>query len=322
MAVSSRRSRGLTVLVGAWLLVLAGVVVLVGFQAISTLLTGTDLPMILLIAGASALAFGYASYRMSTKRLLTRLNVTPLSELHASGIQASIDTLTHRMGIDRPDVFIARLGQPNAFTLGSRALVIDSSLVRLLTPAELEGVLAHELAHLEGYDSFLQTLAMILLRMVATLVLAVVIPVTVVVSLCCWGLSLIVGRPIRGPTSVGNGVRRGLVSVVIGLFIAPTLVLQAYSRRREYAADRRAVSVLDEPLALARALEKIQRANEPSGLFSWLFPKRDRRENRTPLERAFASHPPTDERVSRVREAAKTALTRSEASRWHHIEVK
>jgi heat shock protein HtpX len=255
MAVSSRRSRGLAILVGAWLLVLAGVVVLVGFQAISALLTGTDLPVILLIAGVSALAFGYASYRMSTKRLLTRLNVTPLSELHASGIQASIDTLTHRMGIDRPDVFIARLGQPNAFALGSRTLVIDSSLVRLLTPAELEGVLAHELAHLEGYDSLLQTLALILLRMVATLVLAVVIPVTVVVSLCCWGLSLIVARPIRGPTSVGNGVRRGLVSVVVGLFIAPTLVLQAYSRRREYAADRRAVSVLDEPLAFARALE-------------------------------------------------------------------
>ena len=321
MAASSRRPRGLAILVGAWLLVLAGVVVLVGSRPIRTLLAIADLPAMLLFAGASALVFGYVSYRMSTKRLLERLDVTPLSEIRSPGIQASIDRLTHRMGIERPDVFIARLGQPNAFALGSGTLVIDYSLVRLLAPAELEGVLAHELAHLEGYDGLLQTLAMILLRMVATLVLVVVLPVMVVVSLGCWGLSLIAGRPVRGPTSVGSGVRRGLGRVVVGLFVAPTLVLQAYSRRREYAADRRAVSVLDEPLALARALEKIQRANEPSGLFSWLFPTRDRREDRTPLERAFASHPPTDERVSRVREAAKSALTTHEASQWHHIEV-
>jgi heat shock protein HtpX len=226
------------------------------------------------------------------------------------------------MGIDRPDVYIARLGQPNAFVLGSRTLVIDHSLVRLLTPAELEGVLAHELAHLEGYDSLLQTLAMSVLRMVTTLMLVVVLPFVAVVSLGCWGLSLLVGRPVRGPSSVGSGVRRGMVRIVIGLLIAPTLVLQAYSRRREYAADRRAVTVLDEPLALARALEKIQRANEPGwGLFSWVFSTRDRRTDRTPLERAFASHPPTDERVSRVREAATTAGTSDEANRWHHVEI-
>ncbi|MFH5801411.1 M48 family metallopeptidase [Haladaptatus sp. CMAA 1911] len=321
MAASSRRPRGLSVLVGAWLLVLAGAVVIVGFQAIRALFASADLPVMFLFAGASALVFGYVSYRMSTKRLLERLDVTPLSEIRAPGMQASIDRLTRRMGIERPDVFIARLGQPNAFALGSRTLVVDSSLVRLLAPAELEGVLAHELAHLEGYDGLFQTLAMILLRMVATFVLVFVLPAMVVVSLCCRGLSLIAGRPVQGPTSVGYGMRRGLVRVVVGLFVAPTLVLQAYSRRREYAADRRAVSVLDEPLAFARALEKIQRANEPRGLFSWLFPTRGQRRDRTPLERAFASHPPTDERVTRVREAAKSALTTHEGSQWHHIEV-
>lgn len=51
----------------------------------------------------------------------------------------------------------------------------------------------------------------------------------------------------------------------MGLVVAPTLALQAYARRREYAADERAVAVLDDPFALAQALEKIQRTNEPGG---------------------------------------------------------
>ncbi|MFB9809678.1 M48 family metallopeptidase [Haladaptatus pallidirubidus] len=259
---------------------------------------------------------------MSTKRLLTRLNTAPLSEAQAPRIHMSIDRLTHRMSIDRPDVYITRLGQPNAFALGSQTLVIDHSLVRLLTPAELEGVLAHELAHLENYDSLLQTLTMSLLRMITTLVLVVVLPFVVVISLGCWGFSLVMGRPIRGPNSVGNGLRRGLARLVMGLLIAPTLALQAYSRHREFAADQRAVAVLDNPLAFARALEKIQRESELGwGLFSRVFPTRDRKTERTPIERAFASHPPTDERVSRVREAAKRVATNYEANQWHHIEI-
>ena len=226
------------------------------------------------------------------------------------------------MNVDRPEVYIAHLGQPNAFALGSGTLVIDRSLVRLLTLAELEGVLAHEFAHLEGYDALLRTLAMSLLRLVATLVLVMVVPFVVGVSLGCWGISLIVGRPLRGPDSVGSGLRSGLTQVVIGLILAPTLTLQAYSRRREYAADRRAVAVLDDPLAFARALEKIQRASEPGwGLLLWLFPTPDRKKEQTPLERAFASHPPTDERVNRVREAAKAAGWSHEPSQWRPIEI-
>lgn len=322
MSVSSRRPRGLAILVGAWLLALAGVGVLFGSHVIGVLLTGTNLPVLLLFTSGIALAFTYVNYRMSTKRLLLRLDATPLSEVHAPRIHESIDRLTRRMRIDRPDVYIARLGQPNAFALGSRTLVIDRSLVRLLTPAELEGILAHELAHLEGYDSLLQTLAMSLLRMVTTLVLMVVLPFVVIVSMSCWGLSLVLGRPVRGPTSVGSDVRRGMARIVVGLLVAPTLALQAYSRRREYAADRRAVAVLDEPLAFARALEKVQRAIEPDwGLFSWIFPTRHRRTERTSLERAFASHPPTDERVRRVRDAANTGVSGHEEGRWHRVDI-
>ena len=319
MSVSTRRPRGLAVLVGAWLLALAGVGVLVGSQLLGSVLAGGTLPSLLLFAGGLALLFGYLSYRTNTQRLLARHDISQLPEARAPRIHASVDRLTRRMAVDRPAVYSGHLGQPNAFALGSDTLVIDRSLAQLLTPAELEGVLAHELAHLEGYDSLVRTVATSLLRTMAALVLVVVVPVAIVVSLGCWGLSLIVGRPIGGPESVGSGLRDGLKRLVMGLIVAPTLVLQAYARRREYAADQRAVAVLDDPLALARALEKIQRASDPDwGLFSWLLPSRDRDRERSPIERALASHPPTDERVDRVREAAKAAGTRHD-NRWRDI---
>jgi heat shock protein HtpX len=321
MSVSSRRPRGLGILTGVGLLALAGIGVLVGSQMLSTLLARSSLWSVLLFTGVLTLGFGYLSYRLNTKRLLSHLNMAPLSQARAPRIHASVDRLTNRMNIGRSDVYTARLGQPNAFALGSGTLVIDQSLIRLLTPAELEGVLAHELAHLEGYDSLLRTLATSLLRTMTALVLVVLVPFVVVVSMACWGLSLVVGRPLRGPDSVGSGLRRGLHRLVMGLIVAPTLALQAYARRREYAADERAVAVLDDPLALARALKKIQRASEPGwGLFSWLLPDRQRTE-RTRLERAFASHPPTDERVDRVREAATTAGSSPGSARWRHVEI-
>ncbi|RRJ31474.1 M48 family metallopeptidase [Halocatena pleomorpha] len=319
---STRRPRGLALLIGAGLLALAGVGVLIGTQTISALLTSSSLPAVLLVGGGFSLVAGYLSYRVSSIRLLSQLQVISLSDIRAPTIHASINRLTHRMRIDRPEVYIARLGQPTAFALGTETLVVDRSLIRLLTSTELEGVLAHELAHLEGYDSLLRTLAASLLRMVATLVLGIVLPAVAVVSLSCWGLSLVLGRPVRGPRSVGSRLRRGLRKVVMGVLIAPTVALQAYSRRREYAADRRAVAVLDDPLALARALEKIQRVNEPGrGLVSWLFPTRERKTDRTPLEQVFASHPPTDKRIRRVRDIVRDSETNNDLGQWRRIEI-
>ncbi|NKE35311.1 M48 family metalloprotease [Natronococcus sp. JC468] len=307
MSVSVRRPRVLAVLLGSWLLALAGFGIVVGVRVIEAFLSGTDLLVVTLLAIGIALLFGYLNYRIGTRRLLSRLETIPLSAVRAPSLQASVDRLTRRMNVDRPDVYVARLGQPNAFALGRRTLVVDRSLVRLLTAAELEGVLAHEFAHLERSDGLLRTLALSVLQTVTTLVLASLLPLVAVVTIGCWGLSLMVGRPVHGPDSVGSGLRRGLVRIALGLSVAPILALQADSRRREYAADRRAVAVLDDPLAFARALEKIQRANESHrGVLRRIFLGRERRRNRTPLERALDSHPPTDERVARVREAATT----------------
>jgi heat shock protein HtpX len=185
--MSELRGRIFAILAGGWLLATAGAAVLFGFQVLSALIIGGSLFSILIIASVLALVFGFLSYRRNPKRLLSRLNAVPLSKGRVPTVHVSIDRLTDRMGIDRPELYIVHLGQPNAFALGGGTLVVDRSLVRLLTSAELEAILAHELAHLEGHDSLIQTLANSLLRTVTSLTLVVLVPFAVVVSMSCWG---------------------------------------------------------------------------------------------------------------------------------------
>ena len=296
--------RVLAVGAGAWLLVTALFAAATGYGLLRALVLDGSLGTVLVVALGAALALGYLSYRSGSQRLLGRLGATPLSTTAASGVHASLDRLATRMAIDAPALYVARLGQPNAFALGRDTLVVDRSLLRLLGPAELEAILAHELAHLAGRDTLVQTLANSLLRTVTGLALVVFAPFVAVFGVACWGLSLLLGRPVRGAGSVASGPRRAAMRLLVGLVTGPTVALRAYSRRREYAADERAVEVLDDPLALARALRTIQRATEPGfGLFAWLFGDVER--ERSPLERTFATHPPTDDRIERVREAAR-----------------
>jgi heat shock protein HtpX len=132
--------------------------------------------------------------------------------------------------------------------------VIDGSLFRLLTAAELEAIVAHELSHLKGRDSLVKTLGYSLVRTATGLVWFVFLPVALLVGGVARAVALLrdddpvaVRRRIRTADAMVTGM------VVVCLFLL-TAVVQAYSRRREYAADDRAARATD-PLALARALE-------------------------------------------------------------------
>jgi heat shock protein HtpX len=311
--------RAVAVLAGLWLLVSAVGVAVLGFRLLGALFTAPGLLSTLALVVVFSLALGYLSYRFGASRLLARIDAAPLTEAQAPRVHASLDTLAERMALDRPALYVSHLGQPNAFAIGSDTLVVDRSLGRLLTPDELEAILAHELAHLEGHDSLVRTVANSLIRTLTGIALFVCVPAVLFLTIACWGLSLLSGRPIRGPDSVGYGLRDTARRLVMSLLTAPTAALRAYSRRREYAADDRAVAVLDDPLALARALGTIQRATEPGfGLLSWLLP--DDREP-TRAERAFATHPPTDERIERVRAAARDRRADPSSGGAHRIEI-
>jgi len=250
-----------------------------------------------------ALGMGYASYRIGTARIRYALDAVELPPGEMPGLYRRIDALSARVGVETPRLMIASLPGPNALALGGARdgdVVIDGSLFRLLTAAELEAIIAHELAHLKGRDSLVKTLGYSLVRTATGLVWFVLLPVALLVGGVARAVALLRDDD---PVAVRRTIRTadvavtGLVAVCLFLL---TAVVQAYSRRREYAADERAARLTD-PLALARALEKIERATTPGGLLSTLVIHGD---EEGPLTDLLASHPPMAERIERLRRTA------------------
>lgn len=315
MAPSAHRV--LSIAVGLWLLAVAASGAYVGYQVFVALWTDGGLRTAAVVAVGSTLVFGYLSYRFGARRLLAGFRAKPLSRTQAPGIHERLDRLVERMDVDRPELFVTRMRTPNAFALGGAGvLVIDASLFELLDADELETIVAHELAHLEGRDGLTRTLAYSLLQSLVGLVLLVLVPVGLLVSLVIAGFSLLRGR---SPGSSGHArtLRRLFGGVLSVLAVGPALALSAYSRRQEFAADDRAAAVTGNPLALARALRRIERASTSGWeLFEWFSTPRE--ETETAIERLFSTHPATDDRIERLHEAARTR----ERAGWQPIEIR
>ncbi|MFD1562050.1 M48 family metallopeptidase [Haloarchaeobius amylolyticus] len=286
-----------------WYLSLAAV----SYWALSVLRASAPDPVITLVALVGVgLVGGYLSYRFGTSQLLSRLEAVELPRSHAPAFYRRLDRLEARMDVDTPTIMIARLPVPNAFALGGGrdgVIVLDRSLFQLLSLDGLETLVAHELAHLEGYDAFVQTLAYSVFRTLAGVVFVVVTPVLLPIVGAARALAWLRGDPQSwSQTAFGRLLRLVESGVVVALLLV-TLAVRAHSRRREYAADERAVDVTGKPLALARALRTIQRAADPTrGLLSTLYVHTEPEEDA--LTRLFSTHPSTDDRIERLLERA------------------
>jgi heat shock protein HtpX len=298
------------------LLVLTGVLSLVVYVAVAVAFAAllsvvlADPPPLGLVVGvvvASAFAFGYLSYRAGASRVLAALDAKPVPPERAPRLHERLDAIVARMNVGRPAVYVAALDAPNALAVGARGggvLVLDYRLTRLLRPEELDAILAHELAHLEGYDALVQTLATSVLQAVAGMAFLALLPVGVLLGGLSRAATYLRGRqPAPFPVFLQRTHYR--VGQLVALaFLAFTLALRAHSRRRELAADDRAVDVTGDPLALARGLRRIQRASDPyRGLWSSLFVHGEE----DTLSQFLATHPPMDDRIERLREMADAA---------------
>ncbi len=254
---------------------------------------------------AATLVVGYLSYRLGTAGLLRELEATEVGRREAPRLHERLDRLRTSFDVGEVRLHVATLEAPNALavgTAGGGAVVLDRRLPELLTPAELEAILAHELAHLEGRDGLIQTLGYTLVRSVGGVLYLLLLPLGLLVGGLVRAVSWAVGRPPR-PLGRHLAVVRGRVlRVVVVVLFALTLPLRALSRRREYRADDRAVEATGDPAALARALAKIRRAAAPGwGMLSPLYVHGD---EEGLLTRLLATHPPMDERVGRLLEMA------------------
>src|SRR3954453_11328209 len=237
--------------------------------------------MIVIVGGLAALQF-FTSDKLALAAMGARV-VTPQE---APQLHAMVERLCVQADLPKPKVAVANTSMPNAFALGgspkNATVCATTGIMELLTPAELEGVMAHELTHVANRDVMIMTLASFFATIAAYIVQ--------------FGFLFMGGS--RDDDNSPSGAILFLVS--IGVYVISFVLMQALSRYREYAADRGAAIITGRPSALASALYKIssgmaripqkdlRAAGEMNAFF--IFPTR--------VSGLFATHPPMDKRIA------------------------
>lgn len=257
-----------------------------------------------LIALGFAAVFNFGMFFYSDKIALKFSRARPLGETELPNIRSIVASLAQRENMPMPDLYVIESPQPNAFATGRSprhaAVAVTTGIVDMLDNRELEGVLAHELAHVKNRDVLIATIAATLAAALAFLA-----------RIAFW--SNLGGR--RSSDNPMSGII-GLVSIIV-VPIAAALIQMAISRSREFEADRDGAMATGSPLALASALDKISAGTRRhpmdvnpavSQLFiedpSRAFSRRGRGGPGNQFTKMFSTHPPVEERIERLQQMA------------------
>jgi heat shock protein HtpX len=253
-----------------------------------------------LVLLAVTLATGYLTYRTGSKRLLADLRTRQLRPADAPGLFARLDDLCARAGVERPPLYVADLGEPNAFAVGdleSGAVVLDDSLFALLSADELTGVLAHELGHLKARDSLVQVLSLTAVGTAVELLTLALLPAVLLATGVAKAWAWARGTPGAWSRTLPGRLRTLALSLVLLVPTVVSLAALARSRRREFAADDFASDLTGDPAALARALRKIEDATRVHLALRGVLIGSD---DTHPMLRLLATHPALEDRVARL----------------------
>jgi len=250
----------------------------------------------LVIGAILAFVFVGGSYWFSDKIAVKAAGAVPVSEADAPQLYSIVRDLTTRADMPMPAIYISPASQPNAFATGRNehhaAVAVTQGLMQVVDQEELRGVLAHELSHVRNRD--------ILIGSVAA---AVALGITFLAHMLMWG-AIFGGMGGNGRNRDGNIF--GMIAMIILAPIAAALLQMSLSRSREYEADRSGAELLGTGEPLARALEKIDAYAQqipmnidPAHATAYIVnPLTGKKANFANL---FASHPPTEERIARLR---------------------
>ena len=241
-----------------------------------------------------AAVMNFGSYWFSDRIVLAMTHARPVSEAEAPELYGMVRRVATEAGMPMPAVYLVDMPQPNAFATGRdpqhAVVAVSPSILQLLDRSELEGVLAHELGHVRNRDTLVSAMA-------ATIAGAI----TYVAQMAFW----FGGR--SGDDEEGANPLVGLLALIFAP-IAAVLIQLAISRGRELGADRAGAETTHDPLALASALEKLERTRQiPAG--NNLNPSTAHLFIVNPLSgdlfaSLFSTHPPTAERVRRLQAMA------------------
>jgi heat shock protein HtpX len=247
----------------------------------------------MLIAFVLALAMNFASYWWSDKIVLAMYGAQPMTEAQAPGLYNMVRRLASKAGVPMPRVYLIPSEQPNAFATGRNpehaVVAVTEGIMRILDDDELEGVLAHELAHVTNRDILISTIA-------ATLAGAI----TYLAHMAQWAAFFGGGRhdDEDGPSPIA------MMLMAIVAPLAAMLVQLAVSRSREFQADATGARLAGRTWGLSKALEKLEMAKQavpmdanPATAHMFIV---NPLSGQT-LMRLFSTHPPIEERIARLR---------------------
>jgi heat shock protein HtpX len=249
----------------------------------------------LVIAAALSLALNAATYFWSDRIALRTMRAFPVSMAQSPQLHAAVLELATAAGQPMPRLYISQIPQPNAFATGRSprhaAVCVTEGILRILTPRELRAVLGHELSHVYNRDILIASVAAALAGIITALAnIAIFLP---------WGSD---DEDTPNPFAI-------LLMLILGP-LAATIIQLAIGRSREYEADADGARLTRDPLALASALEKIDR-----GARMLPLPADSARVSYAHLMIAnplagggiaimFRTHPPTEDRIRRLRQMA------------------
>lgn len=256
-------------------------------------------PFILYIAVAFAFFMNFLSYWYSDKIVLKMSGARPISREEAPDLYNIVENLAITAGLPMPKVYIIDDPAPNAFATGRNpehaVVAATSGLLAMLERNEIEGVMAHELAHIGNRDMLVMTVAVVLAGFIAIIA-------------DIFSRSLMFG----GGNDRGKGNAVFLILGIVGIILAPLaakLIQMAISRKREYLADASGALLTRYPEGLASALEKISSYQRPmrrtSHATAHLFISdpygSQQRSFAQKISGLFQTHPPAADRIARLR---------------------
>lgn len=240
-----------------------------------------------------AMGMNFFGYFYSDKIAIKMTGSQPISEAEAPQLYDMVRRLSNQAGIPMPKLYLTPSNQPNAFATGRNpfhaAVAVTKGILHLLTPSELEGVLAHELAHIKNRDVLVGTIAAALAGAIAMMA-----------NVFQWAAILGMGR---NEDEEGGSMVGGLIMAFIAP-IAATIIQLAISRSREYMADSTGARIAGSPAGLANALLKLEAGAQRVPMqvnpaASHLFIVNPL--SGASLIRLFSTHPPIQERVERLK---------------------
>jgi len=255
-------------------------------------------PSIVVFAGIFSVGMSLVSYYTGDKVALAVSGAQAVTKEANPYIVNMVENISITAGLPMPKVYVISDNAINAFATGRdpqhASVAVTTGAIENLENEELEGVLAHELSHVGNYDIRVMTIVIVMVGIISIL------------SNWFWRSQLFGGRRRSSDDREGggNGVLMivGLVLIIFSPIVAQLIQL-AVSRRREYLADASGALLTRYPEGLARALEKISAANQPTAnanqatahlYFTNPFSGKA-------FSNLFSTHPPIDERIKRLR---------------------